>query len=109
MIEKSGASLEKGVNGKSPPGREVLARAKALGQDPACCAGGTARSLCGVVFQREEWRAARDRAGGAEPCGLLGRLGLFTLGELGLWRAKIGGGVGPDRCSRAPSGCCGED
>ena len=40
------------MNGKSPPGREVLARAKALGQDPACCAGGTARSLCGVEFQR---------------------------------------------------------
>ena len=30
------------------------------------------------VTQREEWRAARDRAGGAEPCGLLGGRGLFT-------------------------------
>ena len=61
------------------------------------------------VIQREEWRAVRDQAGGAEPCGLLGRLGLFTRGEVGPWRAKIGGGVGSDRCSRAPSGCCGED
>ena len=46
--------MEKGVNGKSPPGREVLARAKALGQGCRECHHHSRKGQSGWSHKRQE-------------------------------------------------------